>query len=171
MGRLPLPPGYQDPGSNIRGYPVVKGYNTHQKAHLVKTVQEASSGVAQWLACWAHNLKVPESKAGFAMLWFYHVCGELNSAQDIIMFLLCLVITPTVNLPTNIMDFRESSRILNLRDEIPRHIADFPECLNQAILLRIILVGRLGAPRALEGDRIPWKRNMCYDRATYIGTR
>ena len=34
---------------------------------LVKTACEASSGVAQWLACWAHNPKVPGSKPGFAM--------------------------------------------------------------------------------------------------------
>ena len=27
------------------------------------------SGVVQWLACWAHNPKVPGSKPGSAMVW------------------------------------------------------------------------------------------------------
>ena len=30
---------------------------------------ETMSGVAQWLACWAHNPKVPRSKPGSAMVW------------------------------------------------------------------------------------------------------
>ena len=30
---------------------------------------ETMSGVAQWLACWAHNPKVPGSKPGCAMVW------------------------------------------------------------------------------------------------------
>ena len=52
----------------------------------------------------------------------------------------------TANLRTKIMDFRgfDASRILILRGGIPRPIGDFPESLSRAILLGIILVGRLG---------------------------
>ena len=48
--------------------------------------------------------------------------------------------------PTNIMDFRgfDSSIILNLRGGIPTPIGNFPESLSQAILLGMMLVGRLG---------------------------
>ena len=44
------------------------------------------------------------------------------------------------------MDFGgfDSSRILTLRSGIPRPIGNFPERLSQAILVGIILVGRLG---------------------------
>ena len=50
------------------------------------------------------------------------------------------------NPPTNIMDFRgfDSSIILILRSGICMSIGDFPESLNQAILVGIMLVGRLG---------------------------
>ena len=52
----------------------------------------------------------------------------------------------TPNLPTNIVDFGrfDSTAILNLRGEIPRPIGDFPETLCQAMLVGIMLVGRLG---------------------------
>ena len=52
----------------------------------------------------------------------------------------------TANLRTKILDFREfdSSIILILRGGIPRPIGNFPESLSQAILVGIILVGRLG---------------------------
>ena len=52
----------------------------------------------------------------------------------------------TANLRTKIMDFRgfDSSIILILRSGIPRPIGSFPECLSRAILVGIILVGRLG---------------------------
>ena len=52
----------------------------------------------------------------------------------------------TANLHTSIMDFRgvDSSRILILRGGIPRPMGDLPESLSRAILVRIILVGRLG---------------------------
>ena len=51
-----------------------------------------------------------------------------------------------VRTSTKILDFRgfDSSRILILRDEIPRSIGDFPECLSQGILAGIILAERLG---------------------------
>ena len=52
----------------------------------------------------------------------------------------------TANLRTDIMDFRgfDSSIILIIRGGIPRPTGDFPESLSQAILVGIILVGRLG---------------------------
>ena len=51
----------------------------------------------------------------------------------------------TANLRTNIMDFRgfESSIIIILRGGILRPTGDFPESLGQAILVEIMLVGRL----------------------------
>ena len=44
------------------------------------------------------------------------------------------------------LDFRgfDSSIILSLRGGIPRPIVDFPESLSHAILVGIMLVGRLG---------------------------
>ena len=52
----------------------------------------------------------------------------------------------TANPPTNIVEFRgfDSSVILIVRGGIPRPIGDFPESLSHAILVGIILVGRLG---------------------------
>ena len=52
----------------------------------------------------------------------------------------------TGNLRTKILDFRglDSSIILNLKGGILRSTGDFPEILSQAILVGIILVGRLG---------------------------
>ena len=52
----------------------------------------------------------------------------------------------TVNLRTKIMGFRgfDSSIILILRGGIPRPMGNLPESLSQAILVGIILVGRLG---------------------------
>ena len=38
----------------------------------------------------------------------------------------------------------DSSIILNLRGGIPRPIGDFPGILNQAMLVGVMLVGRLG---------------------------
>ena len=53
---------------------------------------------------------------------------------------------------TKIMDFRgfDSSRILILRGGIPRPKGNFPESLSQAILVGIMLVGRLGVLHSLE---------------------
>ena len=50
------------------------------------------------------------------------------------------------NLRTKILDFRgfDSSRILIPRGGILTSIGNFPEILNQAILVGIILAGRLG---------------------------
>ena len=55
------------------------------------------------------------------------------------------------NSPTNIVDFRGfgSSRILISRGGIPRPKGNSPESLSQAILVGIVLVGRLGV---LEHD-------------------
>ena len=52
----------------------------------------------------------------------------------------------TANLPTNIVDFGgfDSSIILIIRGGIPRPIGDFPESLSRAMLVGIMLVGRLG---------------------------
>ena len=54
--------------------------------------------------------------------------------------------TFTANLHTKILDFGglDSSRILNSRGGILVSIGNFPESLSQAVLVRIILVGRLG---------------------------
>ena len=52
----------------------------------------------------------------------------------------------TPNLPTNIVDFRgfDSSVLLILRGGILRSIGNFPEILSQAMLVGIMLVGKLG---------------------------
>ena len=52
----------------------------------------------------------------------------------------------TPNLPTNIVSFRgfDSSIRLISRGGIPRPIGDFPESLTRAILVGVMLVGRLG---------------------------
>ena len=57
------------------------------------------------------------------------------------------------NLRTKILDFRgfDSSRILILRSGIPMSRGDFPEALNQLILVWVILVGRLKVLRHRPG--------------------
>ena len=52
----------------------------------------------------------------------------------------------TAHLPPNIVDFRgfASGIILILRGGIPRPTGNFPESSSQAILVGIMLVGRLG---------------------------
>ena len=40
------------------------------------------SGVAQWLACWAHNPKVPGSKPGAAMIWHDSVLYGSSGASE-----------------------------------------------------------------------------------------
>ena len=54
----------------------------------------------------------------------------------------------TANLRTKMLDFTgfDSSRTLVSRGGIPRPKGNFPESLSQAILVGIILVGRLGVP-------------------------
>ena len=54
--------------------------------------------------------------------------------------------TRTANIRTHIIDFRgfHSSIILNIRDDIFISIGDFLESLSQAILVGIMLGGRLG---------------------------
>ena len=49
------------------------------------------------------------------------------------------------------MDFRgfDSSLILNLRGGILRRVGNFPDVLSQAMLVGIMLVGRLGVSRAV----------------------
>ena len=68
-------------------------------------------------------------------------------SSSVIIFIMSIIInTITANPPTNIADFRgfDSSVILILRGGIPRPIGDFPEGLSQAMLVWIMLVGRLG---------------------------
>ena len=52
----------------------------------------------------------------------------------------------TANLRTKILDFTgfDSSIIFILRGGIPRPIGNLPESLGQAILVGVMLVGRLG---------------------------
>ena len=71
---------------------------------------------------------------------------ELQCFGDCTRCRLVLFCTATPNLPTNIVDFRafDSSTILTLRGGVLMSIRDFPESLTQAMLLGIVLVGRLG---------------------------
>ena len=57
-----------------------------------------------------------------------------------------MFIDPTPDLPTNIVDFGrfDSSMILILRGGILMSKGDFLESLSQAMLVGIMLVGRLG---------------------------
>ena len=61
----------------------------------------------------------------------------------------------SANLRTSIMDFRgfDSSIILILRVGIPRPIGNLPEGLSQAILVGIMLVGRLGVQCITNMDK------------------
>ena len=58
----------------------------------------------------------------------------------------------TPNLPTKIVDFRgfDSSIILIQRGGILMSIGHLPESLSQAMLVGIMLVGRLGVPLCLR---------------------
>ena len=71
----------------------------------------------------------------------------------------------TANLRTSIMDFRgfHSSIILITRGGIIMSIGDFPESLSQAILVGIMLVGRLGIPQK------EMLQNMWCMRKLYFG--
>ena len=75
----------------------------------------------------------------------------------------------TANLCTNIMDFRgfDSSIILMLRGGISRRIGKLPGSLSQAILVGIMLVGRLGIKR-LPGAplRLHLRGSPAYARET-----
>ena len=75
------------------------------------------------------------------------------------------------NLPANIMDFRGfySTLILILRCGIPRPIGNFPECLSQAILVGIMLVGRLGAITFLRSDLLKLDRYVARYRKSKRG--
>ena len=89
--------------------------------------------LAAWALCPARSPKVPQAAQDIN-----HIrCGPSHR--------------PTVNVytadpSTNIVDFRgfDSSIILIQRGGIPRPIGNFPESLSQAILVGIMLVGRLG---------------------------
>ena len=60
----------------------------------------------------------------------------------------------TTNFCTKITDFRgfDSSIVLMLRGGIPRPIGKFPESFSQAILIGVILVGRLGVTESTRGQ-------------------
>ena len=64
-------------------------------------------------------------------------------------------IRPAPDLPTNIADFRgfDSSVNLIIRADIPRPVGDFPESLTQAMLVGVMLVGRLGVLLSLVKQR------------------
>ena len=61
----------------------------------------------------------------------------------------------------NIMDFKgfDSSNILILRGGILTYIGDFQQDLSQAILVGMMLVGRLDVPCALKATGL-WKTTM-----------
>ena len=67
------------------------------------------------------------------------------------------LVSGTANLPTNIVDFGgfDSSIMLNLRGGIPRPKGNFPEILSQAMLLGVMLVGRLGVPHQVGSGAAP----------------
>ena len=64
----------------------------------------------------------------------------------VMLLMIIMIILLTANLRTKILDFRgfDPSIILILRDGILMSIGDFLESLSQAILVGIMLVGRLG---------------------------
>ena len=69
------------------------------------------------------------------------------------------------------MDFRgfDSSIILILRGGIPRPLGTLPESLSQAILVGIILVGRLSA--ALDGGKISYVQEQIGQHSARCETR
>ena len=82
----------------------------------------------------------------------------------------------TANLRTKIIDFRgfDSSVVLIFRGGISRPIGNFPESLSQAILVVIILVGRLGIGlRGLTSSRTSplasgWSRVLMFCQRLYM---
>ena len=64
-------------------------------------------------------------------------------------------VTANLRTSTTILDFRgfDSSEILILRSGILAPIGDFPESLSQAILVGIVLVGRLCVDEAVLSER------------------
>ena len=70
-----------------------------------------------------------------------------NTTIMIMIIMMIIIIILTGNLRTKILDFRgfNSSIILISRGEIPISMGNLPESLSQAILVGIMLVGRLGA--------------------------
>ena len=70
-----------------------------------------------------------------------------------------------MDFPTNIVDFGgfDSSTILSLWGEIPRPIGDLPESLTQAMLVGVMLVGRLGISRGMHILYRGRRHSMLYD--------
>ena len=82
----------------------------------------------------------------------------------------------TPNLSTNIVDFRglDSSTILILRDGILMSMGDCPESLSQAMLVGVMLVGRLGVvPHASSRNILPnttaWTKHASWFQAISRG--
>ena len=75
----------------------------------------------------------------------------------------------TANLRTKIQDSRgsDSSRILSVRGGILISIGNFPEMLSQAILVGIILVGRLGVPSECQEKAVKQGRAVCLGLFSY----
>ena len=75
----------------------------------------------------------------------------------------------TANLPTNVVGFRGfySSIILILRGRILRYKGNFPESSSQAMLVDIMLVGRLGVP--YYSGR--WSWSLVIFRSQQMGNR
>ena len=69
--------------------------------------------------------------------------------------------TDTANLRTTILDFRglDSSRILIPRGGILMSIGNFRKMLSQAILVRMISVGRLGVAQLAEGSALGCRKS------------
>ena len=74
------------------------------------------------------------------------------------------------NLHTNIMDFRGfySSTISILRAGIPRPTGNFPESLSQAILVGIMLVGRLGVHDRIDTPNRNTLDSTCVVTFNYV---
>ena len=79
----------------------------------------------------------------------------------------------TANLRTSIMDFRgfDSSIILIMRGGILMSMGNFPESLGQAMLVGIMLIGRLGVTGEHIVRDMSWLCDLCRksEGVTYSG--
>ena len=108
---------------------VVHGRHASFVRRVALDKQSHPSGAASWPSCGRFSYRDPTDQAPWSL-------NSKNAAlRDY-----------TANLRTNIVDSRgfDWRIILILRDGIPRPKGDFPEVLSQAILVGLMLVGRLG---------------------------